>query len=178
MRALWRESHASSAIRAAFLASIPAALASAAVLALLDVVAGDPADASLREIGAALGRPTWPTSLLVHFATSAFFALVWGILVAFTAHHLAPLAGAFWGALYGVLVWMVWFVLVLPWFQPALAARTRAGLLWHVAWGVTLGACFHLARRGERRRHQHSVAAPEEPTGGPAAPAGSARPRR
>src|SRR5262245_22316406 len=107
-----------------------------------DLVAGRAFDDTLGRIG-----------LLLHVGASLFFAAIFGVLVAFTAHHLTPSAGAVWGALYGLLVWLVWFVLFLPFVLPDLAGRTRLGLLWHLAYGATLGALCHALRPGERRRH-------------------------
>lgn len=144
-RALWRESHAKSAILAALAASVPAAVAAVATMILGDELLGR---SPLTVLSAAGG----PLRILV---ASAAFAAVWGILVAFTAHHLAPLAGALWGSLYGVAVWLVGFLLLSPWVAPQLSAVTplRLGLLLHLAWGATLGALFHVVRVTERRRH-------------------------
>jgi hypothetical protein len=103
---------------------------------------------------------SWVASSMIHLAASAVAGAVFGLLVAFTAHHLAPAAGALWGAFYGVAVWLVGFVLVLPWLQHDLAVQTRTGLLWHIAYGATLGFVFHFARVSERRRHRLAASRP------------------
>lgn len=146
LRVLWRESHATSAVLAALVASVPAALVAALVMAAGDLLAGRSATAILGELGFAR-----------LFLGSAAFAAIWGVLVAFTAHHLASAAGALWGSLYGVAVWIVAFLLFLPFIDPALTAATpaRVGILFHIAWGATLGALFHAVRLRERERHSH-----------------------
>ena len=158
---MWRESHASSAVLAGLLASIPAALVSALLLTLFDVAAGVRPGSTLLRIGLLVAGEEstgtlWLSAIGLHLAVSAVLGLVWGGLVAFTAHHLNPAGGAIWGGFFGLVVWLVLFVLVLPWLHPTLAAATsaRTGMAWHVAWGMTLGAAFHFMRAGERRRHR------------------------
>ncbi len=160
IRTLWRESHASSALFAGIIASIPAALVSAALFFAADLLHTRPLGSTLLRVGAVAHAGTWATALTVHVAVSALFGAVFGLLVAFTAHHIAPLAGAAWGAFYGLLVWLVCFVLILPWVESDLAVQTRTGLLWHLVYGATLGFCFHYARAGERRRHRLGATRP------------------
>lgn len=164
LRVLWRESHASSALLAGILASIPASLVSAAFFFAADLLHGRPLGGTLLTVGAVGGARSWAAALGVHLAVSAFFGAIFGVLVAFTAHHIAPVAGAAWGAFYGLLVWLVWFIMILPWIERDLAIQTRTGLLWHLAYGATLGLCFHHARVGERRRHRLSSRPPSAGT--------------
>ncbi len=123
VRVLWRESHATSALLAALAAAVPAWLAALAVIAATE------------------RAPDWPYALRL-LAGSLVASAIWGVLVAFTAHHLAPFAGAIWGALYAILVWLVArLVPHAPAFFPC------------VVWGAVLGPWFHLARLRERARH-------------------------
>jgi hypothetical protein len=152
LHVLWRESHASSAVLASLAASVPAAIVSGLLLLLLDgpvflrigSIVVDPAP----------GRDAWLAAVVTHLALSALFSVVFGILVAFTAHHLTPVAGAAWGAFFGLVVWLVWFVLLLPSIHRELSDATRLGLLYHVVFGATMGALFHFARIHEKERHQ------------------------
>jgi hypothetical protein len=141
LRVLWRESHATSALVAGLLAAIPASLFAAIVIYLRDRLVSGPPAVELVPPGAYLA---WCVGI----------GGLFGVTVAFTAHHVAPPAGAFWGVLYGVLVWLVGFVLVMPWIRPELAVHTRLGLLWHIAYGASVGAFFPLCRFGERKRHR------------------------
>jgi len=174
---IWRETHAASAIRAGIAAAIPAAMVSALVL----VVAPS---ATFRAIGrliapAAEPRLLWWSAVFVHLTLSLFFGAIWGFLVAMTAHHLRPMGGLVWGALYGVGIWLVGFVLLLPHLGPELAVRTRVGLAWHLLYGATLGACFHAARRRERQRHVRiSSSRGPSPDRALAGPEESGRPHR
>lgn len=160
---LWRDSHASSALVAGVAASIPAALVSAALFFAADVLHRRPLGQTLLAVGAIAGAGSWAQAIALHAVLSALFGAIFGVLVAFTAHHIAPVAGAAWGAFYGLLVWLFWFVLILPWVDHDLAMQTRTGLLWHLAYGATLGFCFHYARIGERRRHRLANRPPGEP---------------
>jgi hypothetical protein len=160
LTALWRESHATSALLAGLAASVPAAIVSAALFFAADFLHRRPPGTTLLTVGAVGGATTWGGALAVHLAVSALFGGIFGLLVAFTAHHIAPVAGAAWGAFYGLLVWLVWFVLILPWVERDLAVQTRTGLLWHLVYGATLGFFFHYARVGERRRHRVNASRP------------------
>ena len=151
---LWRASHASSAALAGLVGSVPAAVVALLVLMLGDFVAGRPFGTTPLHLGEIIGHESWWGVLVVHFAMSAAAAVLFGVLIAFTAHHVGPTAGAVCGAFYGVAVWLIWFVLVLPLFDRFLAAQIRLGLLWHMAWGATVGFVFHHARVSERRRHR------------------------
>ena len=73
-------------------------------------------------------------SALVHLMASAIAGVVFGLLVAFTAHHLAPVAGALWGAFYGVTIWLVRFVLFLPWLSRERATELLAECLELYVW--------------------------------------------
>jgi hypothetical protein len=133
---------------AGIIASLPASLAVALVFYVRDAIYGG--DNTLRLLG-----------VFWQFEIGAAWGTIFGITVAFTAHHLPPLAGMFWGAVYGLGIWLVWFVLILPLMRPALAGHTRLGLLAHVVFGAVLGGTFHFVRvRSERRRHRSRAAPP------------------
>jgi hypothetical protein len=153
LRVLWREAHATGALAAGLVSSLPASAAAALVFAVHDAIYHS---TTLRYLGAG------------ELALGAIWGAIFGVLVAFTAHHLPPLAGTFWGALYGLTVWLVWFVLILPLMQPELAGHTRLGLAAHLAFGAVLGATFHVVRVSERRKHRSS--APPAGSGGSAGP--------
>jgi len=167
IRTLWRESHASSALVAGIVASIPAAIVSAALFFAADLLHHRPIGTTLLAVGAVANARTWVAAIGVHVFASALFGATFGLLVAFTAHHIAPLAGAAWGAFYGLLVWLVWFVMILPWIEQDLATQMRTGLVWHLVYGAVLGFCFHYARAGERRRHRLAMRPPAAGTSRP-----------
>lgn len=160
MRILWRESHASSAASAGALAGLPASLVAALVLVLTDGATGKAPTATLAAIGA-----TWPggsgagpvlVALALHVAIGVLVGAAFGILVAFTAHHIPPLTGLAWGSLFGLAVWFVGFHVALPWAVPAVVTEVpaRVAILWHVVYGATLGGTFHFMRPRERERHR------------------------
>lgn len=140
-------------------ASLPAAGVALLVLIAVDALFGRPFGTTPLHLGGVVDDETWTTAITVHIMASAAASVLFGVLVAFTAHHLGPTAGAIVGAFYGVGVWLFWFVLLLPLFERTLAAQVRLGLLWHMAWGATLGFVFHFARVSERRRHRHAPGA-------------------
>ncbi|MBI4512292.1 MAG: hypothetical protein HY698_21850 [Deltaproteobacteria bacterium] len=131
-------------------------------MAATDHVLGRPPTTTLLRIGdlVPLGDTTREglvaVALLIHATVGIGWGATWGILVAFTAHHLAPAAGAFWGAIYGLAAWFVSFFLVLPWIHGELVTHTpaRVSILWHATYGAVLGALFHFARIRERERHR------------------------
>ena len=162
LRILWRESHASSAASAGALAGLPASLVAAVALVLLDLAAGRAPAQSLAAIGA-----VWPgaplagprlvlLALALHLAAGACLGVVFGVLVAVTAHHLPPLTGAAWGSLLGLAAWFVGFHVILPWVAPTIVAEVpaREAILWHVAYGAATGWLFHFMRPRERERHR------------------------
>lgn len=159
---LWRASHAGTAVIAGVLAAIPGAALSGLAIGLADWLYGRSAMFTWRQI-ATLALPAGGSAgevmvvaLGMHMVASVFLGVLWGILVAFTAHHLSPLAGSLWGALYGVVIWFLAFFLILPWWLPDLVLETpaRIAIAWHVVYGATLGGLFHYLRPRERARHE------------------------
>jgi hypothetical protein len=121
---VWRESHATGALAASMVASVPAWLAAVALVAAIH------------------GAPT-VSRAIAWLAVSILAGGAWGLAVAFTAHHLSPSAGAVWASLYSLALWIV----------VRVAGVRDPGPLAHVVWGAALGPWFHLVRLGERRRH-------------------------
>jgi hypothetical protein len=140
-RVLWHQSHATSALWAGLVAAVPAGVHAAVVLVLADLVVGRPPATTLLALGP-----------LAHALLCLFWGAVWGLVVAFTAHHLSAGAGALWGGVYGLGIWLVQDRLVFTWLGPP------EGLLAHLVYGVTLGSLFHYARaRSEHRRHRREL---------------------
>jgi hypothetical protein len=86
--------------------------------------------------------------LLVHLVVSAGWGALFGLVVAYTAHHLFPREGLWWGALAGIVIWVVdVYVLLAALDVSAMhALPVWFGALCHLAYGSVLGLSFHALR--------------------------------
>jgi hypothetical protein len=78
--------------------------------------------------------------LLVHFLVS----IVWGLLFALVAYRLSRPLTVLLGALWGVVVWLVMFVVVVPLAAHDLAegGGSFGNLIFHVMFGTMVGLAF------------------------------------
>jgi hypothetical protein len=91
-----------------------------------------------------------------HFAISATWGLVFGILFHGLARNLTVIAGAIWG----ITVWLVMFYLVLPIADATQVVRTTPvalALFEHLVFGLSVGAGF---LPFQRPLHAHVPATP------------------
>lgn len=86
--------------------------------------------------------------LLVHLLVSAGWGALFGLVVAYTAHHLFPREGLWWGALAGIVIWVVDVYILLAALDVAAvhALPVWFGALCHLAYGSVLGLSFHALR--------------------------------
>ena len=91
---------------------------------------------------------------LCHFAVS----IVWGILFALLFYGVSKPATVLAGALWGVVVWVGMFYVVLPLVGLADMAReapVTAGILYHVVFGLAIGLGFLPFQQRKHATHTH-----------------------
>lgn len=88
---------------------------------------------------AAAGQGLWPVlfGLMIHFLTAA----VWGVVFAVLIGHVTAGGAVGWGLVYGFLVYLVMFYVVLPILNaPMTAMRGNLGVIAeHLLYGAVLG---------------------------------------
>ena len=82
-----------------------------------------------------------PGAVLLGLAVHLVVSMTWGILFAWLAHGLSRPATVLLGAVWGVVVWMAMFLLVLPVVTPALAegGASSGVILSELVFGLTVG---------------------------------------